>query len=710
MTRNNHRIKSYCFLLPLLALWAVMAAPAFATDVDVKRTEPAEVAAPGAAETLPMEEASPSDEEEYTGPRETSIGNDFIRIVVNAMPVDTGRFLVRTVKGDPTRDTDDNKILIYGGAQPWTSITTLRIDGRDYVFGGPTNRRAGQNALYGEVIEPPRAVGDNAVVTRCLIGGLEVTETLSIAAGPVSKLFDTVRINYTIRNTGSEPHRVGVRVVIDTLLGSNDASPFKVGEQSITTETELTGVDILDYWIAYDSLVDPGVVARGTLRGPGLTTPDRVVFANWGKFADNLWDIPSNPGQSFQREGEEEMDSATALYWNETSIQPQGEIQQSTLYGIEYLNVTGEILSIGANRYLGEWSTAKNQIRPYTMFAYIANSSTFELNDVLVTLDLPDGIVFAGDDTGVRRLGKLSPGQEVTVGWAIQPKVAVGGEKTIRVTGSAREVDTVELKTSVTLLSPPGIVPTVIVPDRISLVKNRIEYGPYGPPFQVKLKCRNDGKSPIDNLRVELALPEGLEFPKVQNAEQSYRRLDGLQEVVFSWKVIATGDNDGDLDLTFKITSDSTEDKTVAKSVKVDPLPVSIAWSGVPNETYVGVFFPAELFVTDIDEIGSARFSVSFDPSVLQVVRVSQGTLFVENGQPLPWREPEIDNGNGVVKGISCERTAPLATTQGSLVFIHFRTVGPGRSKIDVADLKITDLEGNPIEYQFEGAAVGVSR
>ncbi|HOX27785.1 MAG TPA: hypothetical protein PLQ76_01380, partial [bacterium] len=311
--------------LKSIAVWLVFTfwcfASAKATEIEIK-AEPAATTTVTSAAT--MEKAVPA-APEYAGPKEVQAQNRFIQIVVNTMPFDTGRFLVRTVEGDPTRDSDNNKILIYGGAQPWTSFTTIRVDGKDYVFGGPTQRRAGKQAQYGEMIEPPHAVGDSSVVTRCRIAGLDVTETLGIVGGPVSKIYDTIRISYSIKNTTGEPHKVGVRVLIDTLLGSNDASPFKVGDQSITTETELTGSNILDYWIAYDSLENPGVVARGTLRGQGLTTPDRVIFANWGKLADNPWAVSSNSGQSFQREGEDGMDSATALYWDEATIQPQGD-------------------------------------------------------------------------------------------------------------------------------------------------------------------------------------------------------------------------------------------------------------------------------------------------------------------------------------------------------------------------------------------------
>ncbi len=635
----------------------------------------------------------------YSGPRTISVENEFIHIDVNTMPVDTGRFLVKTVKGDPFRDTDDNKILIYGGAVPWTSYTTIRVDGENYVFGGPTHRRAGRNALYGEVTEGPEKVDDKAITTTCEIGGLEVTQTLSIVGGPVSRLLDTVRINTVVRNTSMEPHRVGVRLVIDTLLGSNDGSPFKVGEDSITSETELEGVEIKDYWIAYDSLEDPGVVARGTLRGPGLTTPDRVIFTNWGKLADNEWEIPYDPGQTFQREGESEMDSATALYWDEATIMPDGELQYTTLYGIEYLNVAGEILSIGAVRGLGEWSTAKNQIRPYTLYGYIGNSSEIELNDVRIAMELPGGLEFAGDDSGIRRLGRLTPGSEATIGWVVQPKVAADGEKIIKIVGHAREVEDVELQTTVTLLAPPGIDTTVIAPERIARSPiDKRDYGPYGPPFPVKIRCRNKGRYHIDNLRVKLLLPDGLIFPRVHKAGQSFPRLEGDGSVEFSWKVIATGERVGTLTYRIQIESDSTETETITEKIDVDPLPITIAWTGVPETTYKGTFIPAELFVIDAMRLAQVDLSVEFDPDVLQVVRVSQGTLFVENGLPLPWKDPEIDNRRGLVSGISGRRTVSNGKGEGSLVIIHFMAKNPGSGALEAIGLKIKDFDGNNIE------------
>jgi len=61
------------------------------------------------------------------------------------------------------------------------------------------------------------------------------------------------------------------------------------------------------------------------------------------------------------------------------------------------------------------------------------------LNDVSIKINLPDGIELAGDDNGVRSLGKLAVGQEQTIGWVVQPKWAPAAIKKISIVGSAKE-------------------------------------------------------------------------------------------------------------------------------------------------------------------------------------------------------------------------------------------------------------------------------
>ncbi|MEW5946650.1 MAG: cohesin domain-containing protein [bacterium] len=681
--------------------------------VEVKGAPSIEEAPAEAPAAAPATEGAPA---EATGepaapalPPVLKVKNEFIYFEVNTGPAETGRFSIETVRGDPSTAMDDGKILIYGRPRPWTSFTTVRVDGEDYVFGGASQRRAGRGGRYGGISAAPAVVdGGAAVEMKCGVGGLVVTQRLELAGGAASGLTDSVRVTYTVENPGLVARRAGLRVLLDTLLGSNDGAPFRVGERDVTVETRLAGDDVPEYWVAFDSLENPGVVARGTLRGEGLTPPDEVVFANWGKAADRLFDLPYEEGRSFLREGEEEMDSATALLWREREIAPGGSLRFATMYGIDYLNVVGDVLVVGANPRLGRWATAKNQVRTRTLYAYVGNAADFPLSDVRVSLEAPKGVRLSEGETAERRLKTLAPGEERAVGWRVEPEPFGEGERKLKISARSAEVEPVTLTTSVTLLSPPGIDASLEAPRELTVVDGK-RYGPSNP-FEIRLVCRNRGESPIDNLEVALSLPEGLVFPGSNRPVQSFPRLDGRETLVFAWKVIATGERSGILKYNVLITSDSTESRSITRTVRVPPMPTKIEWLGVPREAAPGVIFPAEVFVSSARKLKGASFSVRFNPEVLQAIRVSQGTAFVEGGTASAWREPRIDNEAGVVSGIEGSRGAAPFTGNGSLAIVHFTTAKPGWSGVMAVELALTDERGEAMEFLLENAEIAVKK
>ena len=80
-----------------------------------------------------------------------------------------------------------------------------------------------------------------------------------------------------------------------------------------------------EFWQAFDSLANAQVMSQGTLRGPGVTTPDRVYFTNWGVLAESIWDFDFELGRIFLRKGEFELDSAmrcfgVLLAWNQERV------------------------------------------------------------------------------------------------------------------------------------------------------------------------------------------------------------------------------------------------------------------------------------------------------------------------------------------------------------------------------------------------------
>ena len=121
--------------------------------------------------------------------RGLTLGNEFIAIRVNPGPEETGRFAVDTTGGDPSRTADNDQALIYGSREPWTSYTTVVVDGKPYLFGGPTQRRAGKATPTGTMTQAPRVTG-NAIVCATQVGDIEITQELSFARGPTTRVKD----------------------------------------------------------------------------------------------------------------------------------------------------------------------------------------------------------------------------------------------------------------------------------------------------------------------------------------------------------------------------------------------------------------------------------------------------------------------------------------------------------------------------------------
>ncbi|HNZ09353.1 MAG TPA: cellulosome anchor protein, partial [Bacillota bacterium] len=232
-----------------------------------------------------------------------SISNEFIKIIVNAGEAENGRFGVETTGGDPENPNDDSMPLIYGRPVPWTSYTTVRIDGEDWVFGGKASKRAGLKGKYGTVVMAPSQRG-NSISTVYMLGPVRAVQDLSFTRSQMTGYYDTARIAYTLLNTSDKDVTVGLRLMIDTMLGANDGAPLRAGELGVVSDADFLGNSMPDFWQAFDSFTEPSVTSQATLKGGELTVPARVAFSNWGAFADSLWDVRLVEGRDFTREGE----------------------------------------------------------------------------------------------------------------------------------------------------------------------------------------------------------------------------------------------------------------------------------------------------------------------------------------------------------------------------------------------------------------------
>jgi len=355
---------------------------------------------------------------ETVGPRETPpsevvLANEYIEVHVDAAK---GYFYLRTTGGDPQITTDSNKLLLYygklaTGAMEASSRTFLQIDRKVYRYGDAA----------GMFEDRPRRDGDS-IVSRWRVEDVSVQQTLRIVKGPATGNPDTIMIEYAVSNQGGRERSVGLKLLLDTLLGDNDGAPFSLADKgTITREVSYEGDEIPDFWYATDSLSNPTVKAQGTLKGGDLAPPGRIVFAHFNNLSEREWDYNPRPDFTIK-------DSAVLLYWSPAPLTDKPR-RIATSYGIYGLSERSEIFglefSVPDKAYFGG---------PFTVSAQIKNAADFTVPGVKAGLSFSkDGSPVKGevlldkDQKEEEQVGDMEPGEVREVLWKLSARERLDG-------------------------------------------------------------------------------------------------------------------------------------------------------------------------------------------------------------------------------------------------------------------------------------------
>ncbi len=243
----------------------------------------------------------------YAGDR--CFDNGYLEVAV----ADDGKFTIGNIEGNPSLTSDNYRILLFGHPNPSTSETRIKIGDYETIF------RA-DSVNVGE---------DSAVAVMNLDEyGVQIFEILKLVSTGNASYADSVRIGYKVINTSNRAVSVGIRIMLDTMLASNDCAPFKIsGIGNMTTCWTYEGSEIPSSYQVYDDLDMPTTVATGYLKRAGERSPDKVQFANWRRLRGATWNYTQSNGAALS-------DSAVAVYFNPVQIAPGGSTDVATYYGI----------------------------------------------------------------------------------------------------------------------------------------------------------------------------------------------------------------------------------------------------------------------------------------------------------------------------------------------------------------------------------------
>ncbi|HDR8220266.1 TPA: hypothetical protein QC102_004767 [Bacillus cereus] len=329
------------------------------------------------------------------------ISNSLIEYAVG----ESGRFTIGTIAGDEGNPNDNNKPLMYGHPNPNTSYTTIRYNGQDIIF-------KPQKQWFEE--ETSSHVSEQKIDDL-----ITINQYINIVKNNGTGKEDVVKIRYTAENIAPFNSEIGLRIMMDTMLGSNDAAPFRIpGKEEVTKELEMNGEALPSYWQAFDNLAEPSVIAQGTLENTLGEKPNKIQFANWRRLYDKSFDYSVDSSQPIG-------DSAVAIYWENQTVQSNSKKEFVTYYGLAQFDE--DLRPPLAVRLGGETELEKVEegytTNPVSAVAYISNVGKAEAKNVKVKIKVTDGLKLHDDKTEEIEIGDVKVGETKQITWKLGAKL-----------------------------------------------------------------------------------------------------------------------------------------------------------------------------------------------------------------------------------------------------------------------------------------------
>ncbi|MBL8796967.1 MAG: hypothetical protein JNM56_23905 [Planctomycetia bacterium] len=321
-----------------------------------------------------------------------------------------------------------------------TNNTCVRIEGYEYIYGVeiPGVRYVRDKGKIMKEVPIPGKDPERArqSVWETEYGRIRVTQSVEIMVGEVTRLYDTALVKYHIWNRDRTPHTVGIRVMLDTLIGANDGVPFYIPpttdkpERFVQTMEVFAQKDIPDFVQAVETgnLNDPdGTVAVVGLKLKGVEPIEKMVICRWPQNSEARWGGGTGPGE-WQYEPMDKnpnaKDSGIMLYWAQANMKPDEHRDMAFTYGL------GRILSDVGGKSALEKSGGRMRLftprtslkKPFITTAYIKAN---DANQV-VTLSLPPGITFAEGERAEKQVPPATREGYSQVTWRL--KAAKSGE------------------------------------------------------------------------------------------------------------------------------------------------------------------------------------------------------------------------------------------------------------------------------------------
>jgi len=191
---------------------------------------------------------------------------------------------------------------------PETTVLSIMVDNK--IF------RMGDSSIFSKEVFSTPAGGK--IVWESTV--LKVTEEFSFVKSQKSSLSDGFKISLNIENLSDQNNLIGLLYLFDTYLGEEQSEHF-ILDSGLSVSSEDSYVsNFPNFWISPSSESSFSGL-QGMIRGPGITVPNKIIFANWKRLQDNLWNYQVKKTRNFNLIPYSINDSAVSMIYNPIKVQ-----------------------------------------------------------------------------------------------------------------------------------------------------------------------------------------------------------------------------------------------------------------------------------------------------------------------------------------------------------------------------------------------------
>ncbi|MCF7939088.1 MAG: hypothetical protein K9L68_10875 [Spirochaetales bacterium] len=186
---------------------------------------------------------------------------------------------------------------------PRTSYFSLLVDNKIY--------RLGDSGVFRHSVSKK----DNTATITWKSSELEIIQKIEPAGASTSSVTNGLRLSIEMKNVSEKDLRVGIRYLMDTVLGEQQNAHFYLPDSSVDRESSFSGDSMPAYWISASERNSGKPALQFMTKASGITQPNRLVFANWKRLDDSSWDYQTNSRRDFNLLPYSINDSAAAVYY-----------------------------------------------------------------------------------------------------------------------------------------------------------------------------------------------------------------------------------------------------------------------------------------------------------------------------------------------------------------------------------------------------------